>query len=286
MNKFTIIIALASIPATIGIVIDRLLLNRTKGTLHQNLLKYWIRLDESNIPDLVTIMARVGISAIQFVFRPNSSLLFKTVISFTLSGMITLLAILIGEILSSSYQPFSNLTYQPFIVFQLIAINFPFDLLTVVITYHLLIKISEERAVNQAYLIFLDIIAASVCAILCGIFALLWFDSKYTFFEMLRRLFSYILILLEPAGTTGSDSAIIGAYVSTTLIPTMSYMILLFFLILTKPIIIFGKKYAAYFIERVTEVKDHRELIVFTLLGCHFSAIVVIVSALNKIFGS
>ena len=48
MKSVSIIIILCTVPAGLGVIIDRLMLNRHKGRLHDALLRYWNHLDDDH----------------------------------------------------------------------------------------------------------------------------------------------------------------------------------------------------------------------------------------------
>ena len=65
---------LAGLIAGVGPIIDRLLLTRQKGVLHNALIRMWNRLDDTSIPHIPKLMAKTIVSFLSITFGATHQL--------------------------------------------------------------------------------------------------------------------------------------------------------------------------------------------------------------------
>jgi len=126
-------------------------------------------------------------------------------------------------------------------------------------------------------LIAIDIILALFFAIACfGFQGLL--ETSF----IIRTLIDAPIYLFE--WLLGREDSIVPVlYAGTTFIPTFIYLTILATLILSKAILGIGIRITKYMIETATEVKESKDLAVFTLTGSLFSVIVLLLTTFTKL---
>lgn len=284
MEVIAVFAVIAAVPPAIGGIVDRLLLDRTKGAMHDRLLRIWVRLDDTTIPDLPALMARVGLRAASTILASNRGWLFTvgrcTLFSFVITGLALWIGWNVEDVRGETTIGFLA-RYQGGCT-ALLTINLVFDLLTVWISWRVLKYICEHSVLPSLFVIALDLALALGLAVFCGTTVLLWDGSAHTFGEAFS-LATRCLTSLSTLRPLRTSELTVGLYSSTSLIPTVSYMLLLLLMYASKPLLTFGQWFLQYFLERATQVDDPKELIVFTLLGGLWTVLAVVSGAVYRI---
>jgi len=168
MVYVTVTIALCSIPAGLGAIVDRLLLRRHKGRLHDALLRYWVHLDELSLPDIWRVFADYAISFFKRIFGTRIRS-FRFIITLTLvSFCLTFCALTLGRFLEYGSEPaLATHTLVGSYWIGLFFINLVFDTLTALVTVKVLSVIYRSTVGKAITLIVLDVILALFFAIAC-----------------------------------------------------------------------------------------------------------------------
>jgi hypothetical protein len=279
MKSVSIIIILCTLPAGLGVIIDRLMLNRHKGRIHDALLRYWVHLDELSFPDIWRVFAAYAIRFFTRIFgkriRSFRCIITIILVSFCLTFCAILLGILIEIQTIGGIVKFLGLWG----LIGLFFINLIFDTATGLVTAKVLSVIHHSTPAKAIALIVLDIILAYIFAIACATPPHLYFDMTLT------DTVSFLAIgIIEHLVTFSSEiQSIIFFYCGTTFIPTFIYLTILATLIISKAILGIGIRFTKYFLERATEVEKSKDLAVFTLTGSFFSVIVILLTTFTML---
>ena len=276
MTELTIIALICGIPAGAGVAIDKLLLKRTKGDIHHVLLKFWIWLDNTIIPNFGKIIGRKSIVILGAIYNFRKLNIKAIIIGILISCSLTILSLKLGTVFGGH----DVLGESEFInVVVLLAINLFFDGATVFVTYHVITQIVRRGVILTLPFVMMDFFLAFCLSLTCLAIPLLIFDGK-NIFSAYAESFSYWVSVVS-----GADSLFLTAvfYSGTTFIPTLVFLISLIFLSIAKSIGVIAKKFSLYFIERMTEVKSEENIAVFTLTGSLFSILVLLITSVIKI---
>ena len=273
--------------------IDRFLLRRQKGKFHDRLLHWWNALDDTAVPDIPRRMAGSTLGVVHKLLGSQFWSARSLIILSTTSAALTLSALILGASQSTSESLIPDLSdvlwmaslavENPKEILGLIALNFPFDLLTGVVTLHVLMIVKSRDSIFAFPSIAVDILLAFLLALLCGsavieLNILTLFPSDFEWpGEILRESGRSIFQALTFSVT---EQQPIAMFAITTLVPTVIYMAVLSTMFLAKPVLNIGKKITLLFLERATEQKP-QNLIVFSLVGTLFSLIVLIVKTIQ-----
>lgn len=260
----------------LGKALDLYLLKRQKSKLHIWLEKKWFWLDEQKIPDLFSIVARRTINVFQWVFGKKLFSWRVITLSVIISIFLTSLALFLGSYLDNN----SDFEIRSVLIsllsgrrsmILLYGVNYVFDLLTLLITFRLLLYIAEKRNFSRILLIGLD----SFLALILAIFVVplyLVFDSsglKMSISNRIVRWFEYMYAGFTPVYIMGNFTYTSVCYSATSFIPTFIYLSFLFLLFLSKYVLVFFKWISSGFLLRAIE-EDPEKLQVFTLTGTLF----------------
>lgn len=149
-----------------GVLVDKLLLKQQKNRLHHVMYNWWFRLEKTKARNLGKLMAEYSlkvIGKISFRFWSWQTWIFLIIISWVLTSI----ASIIGYYLTPGVQKTSPIPLPHFTVY---IANFPFDLLTVYVTFHVLKIIRTATPLISLAAIAIDIIIASIFVIICFVF--------------------------------------------------------------------------------------------------------------------
>jgi len=270
-NNYSYISLIVLIPAAIGTGLDKFLIDHDKGRLHDFLLRAWIVLDETTVPNLPKLISSKIITAFQKMFGTNF-FSFKAIVStFMISTILTILALHIGN-----YILYRHLTLERFdyIILIAIIINYPFDFITTFITYKAMHVINSSSLIYKCLAAIGDIIIALFLALfVCFVFCALD-DYEYNFrnnfweyYPPISSSFYQAINIFKLNDRYKRGGEVVFLVSSTTLIPSICFMLLIFLSILSKFLLIISKWFTMYYLERSTQVDSSNELIVFTLTG-------------------
>ena len=156
----------------IGALADKLLLKHQKILLHQAMYNWWFRLEKTIIRDLGKLMAEYSLKIGQKIFRWRFWSWQNWVLLITISWVLTSTASIIGYYLT----PEIYIIYPiPLPFFTAYIANFPFDLLTIYITFHVLKIIKRFNPIISILAIGIDILIAGALVIFC--YASMWWLS-------------------------------------------------------------------------------------------------------------
>jgi hypothetical protein len=282
MNPFLTVSLITGIPAALGPGLDRFLRDKDKGRLHHQLLRAWVYLDETTLPDVSKAMASWAVSVYRRVFGSRWFSFRVIILSFILSATTSIAALIIGEQLVPK-EVYPTLPQFLLGVVFLVPINYPFDFLSVLMTRRILELIVSSRPSIRLLAISLDIgvlflLALLPCMIIWLLTALSKFYLPYSYIDwpgtLLRMFRGGLRILGTPiTGHVGmKDDKAVALYALSIFIPFSLYLAILGIAIVAKGLLRVLKWFVMYFLERATEVRDPKELMVFTLTGWLFSA--------------
>ena len=164
MKSVSVIIVLCTLPAGMGVIVDRLMLRRHKGRLHNALLRYWLHLEELSLPDIWRVFAAYTIRFFSLVFG-KKILSFRFIITLILvSFCLTFCAISLGDFLESLEQGVEfELSHIMYIMHAwawavCLLINLVFDTATGLVTVKVLSVIHRSTPCKAIALIVIDII--------------------------------------------------------------------------------------------------------------------------------
>ena len=285
MYYVSVTIILCSLPAGLGVIVDRLMLRRHKGRLHDALLQYWVNLDELSLTDIWRVFAAYTIRFFCRVFG-KKFLSFRFIITLMLvSFCLTFCAIALGILLTGR-----GLSYlieeRGWLV--VLFVNLVFDTLTGLVTVKVLSVIHRSTPGKAIALIVIDIILAFLFASLCLTSMHILFPRYISLF----KIFSDNIIHISegllgskiwPTSTAYDLDLMEFLYACTTFIPTLIYLTILATLIISKVILGIGIRVTKFLLERATDVDTSKDLAVFTLTGSLFSVIVLLLTVFSKL---
>lgn len=303
MTTIAVLALIIATPATLGSGIDRFLLDRDKGRLYDFLLCLWVKIDESPIPDLPRLMAQWGVTGTKKVFGERWRSKRAMVISFLLSSLATSLVLIFFGIvafndLASTSRISVDLTLWTFlylilinflpVILLIILINYPFDLLTGFIAFGAIQKITDQKENGRLLEILLCIVDTFFITLLACVAVMYFGNSIMNPFSIQNPIDSFseashLLAMPVSNQNIENKSYIVVLLSATMFIPIFCFMALIIVSMIAKFLLIPGKWFSLYFLERVTQVKNSTELIVFTLTGWLFSVIAAILTAILKI---
>lgn len=285
MEEITLLVILFGIPAGIGVALDKLLLHKTKTKIHVWLLEKWYQLDQLKTDDIGRALAE------NIVFRGGRlnarfSVFSKWLIAFIFSSSLTYVALEVGRMFGGHDVIGNASAEQKLIIIAMFILNFICDAATLFITYKILKAFIRYSLIKALPFMVLDIAIAFSLSMSC-IALVTFLAGEDGFIESYVEAYSlWIGLLLEKDVEYLSGFL----YSSTTFIPTVLLLSLLYSMAVAKFIISVSKRGYMYFIERVTEVESDKDLAVFTLTGSVFSILAVtikgILKAANIIFSS
>lgn len=171
---------------------------------------------------------------------------------------------------------------------KLIAINIPFDLATVWVSLKMLQIVSERKPLMGIIAIGMDLIIAIGLAVLCASMAIALLAGEPNPLSLgFDRVIRAVAVLFGTIPVEyGDDWEFTSGFLgTTTLIPTMAYLLVLLLLYLAKPIFDVGRSAAMYLFERASE-DEPVKMILFTLIGSIGAAIVLICKTAQHFIGS
>lgn len=300
MERLSAVIALCASPLALGAILDRLLRTKDKGRLHDWLLTYWVLLDEMRIPDMPKRLALDALRLLRRIFGQRILCLRFLVVAGLLSTILTTLSLVVGNLVGdplplSPWQPrdMRHLQITPagfplpwwFILFMY-ANKLVFDTATGVVTVFILGRLASSGLAARFFYLALGLIAAAILAAgaLASLFAFLilpalcmgWFGFAAYGWLVIGTVY---VVLTNPVF---SPMAALFLYASSALIPTTILILVLGILLISKPLLPFGRWAAKFLLERATEDAPGK-LAIFTLTGSLVSAIGVLLSVVPNL---
>lgn len=268
VSWITTVVILCSLPAGVGVSLDRLLRRQDRLALEDRLTRWWIAIERTSFGQLHRrLAARLG----GFLDRATANR--RSLVHTLLAGVLCSSALTFTVILSVS--SVRGLRFpDPFLWVRLIGFNVLFDFATVIMTIQVLRLVARTPVFISIALLALDVLLALLCALGVLVIPSL-LDGSYDS-RLVTGFFEYLIPGFDRAGSLN----ILGfAYASTTLIPTACIVAALLFLIAGKCLLTTTQ----FFLERVTEPEDGRPAPVFTLTGSLFSIICLTLSTVVKL---
>ena len=159
--------ALCASWAAIGVARDKLLVPRYRTKLQEMMSAWWIRIDDTPMPDLTISMIDIFLRQKNKLFGRNILSIRWVLVAIMLSAFLTTLSILLGDYLfykdveeTLDYFP----KHKPLLVYP---INILFDAMTWAITVQLLAIALNINGINRWILIVLDLVISLLIAIMC-----------------------------------------------------------------------------------------------------------------------
>jgi hypothetical protein len=151
--------------AALGGVIDSLLLIRHRSALHTSMVRWWTMIHDTSIPALPALAARRVLTLGKFIF-PWKLLSWQAAVAcIIISWSLTSAAFLLGDIIDG--QPWHRLPSQLPLAPVYFA-NFPYDLLTILVTVRVLQLLRTSPNVGISFgIIALNILMAAFLAAFC-----------------------------------------------------------------------------------------------------------------------
>ena len=278
-----------------GVGIDRFLLNRHKGVIHNKLLAMWVWLDDFRIPEFHKFMAESAVRAYRRVMGTKALSWRPWVIALEASVLLTLLAIFVGGHVALSDPNIAAAVRVPgppgginlaWWLLAFVGVNFIFDVVTVIVTVLILRKIARTNVLAGVLLITVDLGLAFLFAILClrtlGVCESVMLGRGLAGGPSISDSYEVVVNTLSLSAGLGSEYLYgIGLYALTTFIPTGLYLLFLLLLIPARASLYLGKRAVMYFCEKGTEPDDPKDMIVFTLLGTFFSLVGLLLKGLH-----
>lgn len=153
-------------------------------------------------------------------------------------------------------------------------INLAFDILTIVVTFHVLRCIVNAKPIRALYLLVFDIFAALLFAIGCALSLSAVIDGLG---DLANPFFTLLAVFTwdEIAKDVVVED---GFFASTTLLPTSVFISIMIFFILAKPIAVYGRGGLLFMFKRITQddpiiPANEDKFQPFTLLGILLSVI-------------
>ena len=286
---------LAVVPAAIGSAADKIMHDREKNRIHDFLLRVWNRVDDTAVPCLPQLMAKCTLAATRFVFGPRlwspRAVGLGIALSFTLSSLAmavgltdnimppTLLEIRLSDVVRRGLPEL--LRILDIQIASMLLTNLLFDVLTCLVTLHILRTVERARPHIVIIVVVLDCFLAFVFAIGCVCVPSLLLLGHVARLEEIQHLAGiYVkLLTLHPLSGDGYFAVVI-LYGATTLIPTLAYTVLLIGLTIAKPVISAVRWAAMYILEASVDAKSGT---VFTVLGCLFTMFAAIAKAIHML---
>lgn len=166
--------------ASLGPIADRFLLARHRERLHDRFTDWWIKLDDTRIPNLPLRMAQMTVGTLDRVFGKKSLSLSSLSTSAILSVLFTAMAITVSSyaFLGSDYYRSAIdergewIAFNTFRVFMnerirnwpIYVFNIPFDIISVLVSVKLLSVASRCAPGKSALIIVLDVAIAFLLA--------------------------------------------------------------------------------------------------------------------------
>lgn len=150
--------------SVLGIAVDQLLLHKYKKSLHDSMTAWWAMLDDAKIPDIPRIMANWLLIAIEKILQWQTgsckSILFCVLLSCILTSTFAIIGVFLE--VGTHYE-----TPIPLPIFSVYLVNFPFDVITIFVTFIVLKVIISKGQLIGAMFIAIDIFVAFILALLC-----------------------------------------------------------------------------------------------------------------------
>jgi hypothetical protein len=148
-----------------GAVIDRLLVTRHRSALHTAMVRWWTIIYDTRIPELPALAARRVIKFAKSLFPWKLISWQAAVASIIISWSLTSAAFLLGHIIEG--EEWHSLPSQLPLAAVYFA-NFPYDLLTILLTAKVLQLLSTSPNIGTSFaIIALNILVAAFLAVFC-----------------------------------------------------------------------------------------------------------------------
>lgn len=169
MNNWILSALIATFLAVLGKAFDSFMLNKKKTALYNLMISWWDQLDDTKIPNFPKLMSKWIISLKNKFFKRSLFYWKNLILMFILSFILTTIFDLVTMQLGLSAEVSSQGVLIPLFPGSLYFVNFLFDIPTFYITYKLINKIYSSSYIKSMFLIFLDLIIATLLAVFCSI---------------------------------------------------------------------------------------------------------------------
>jgi hypothetical protein len=150
----------------LGAVVDRFLVTRHRSALHTAMVRWWTKIYDTSIPELPASAARRVLKLGKFIFPWKMLSWQASVACIIISWSLTSAAFLLGKIIEG--EPWHKLPSELPLATVYFA-NFPYDLLTILLTVRVLQLLSASPNVGISFgIITLNIIVAGFLAVFCA----------------------------------------------------------------------------------------------------------------------
>jgi|GEM_PF-4631113 len=220
----TFFLELSALLSALGLVVDKFLLKKYKIRINRHLIDYWKQIEDTRFIDSSKLMAEYFLKVIRKIYGDSLWNFKGAICSFFFSALLTLAVFIITRGFATSMSSLGT-------VIPLIVINFPFDFVTILASVFVMKKVTRLPTISRLFYIFIDLLIAYCLAVACVSTANKFLQGEWNFFSYFAGLFSFY--------TTGKTNINIVqiAFASTTLIPTIVYVIFFVLLFLSKPIV-------------------------------------------------
>ncbi|MDP8206328.1 MAG: hypothetical protein P9L92_06660 [Candidatus Electryonea clarkiae] len=148
----------------IGYVADNILRKEDKKSLHLRMTAWWIKIDESRLHTLPAIMANCALKQARKIYKWRFWSWQSLLVSIVISWVFTSIACILGLLLDNTLFLISPI---PLPIFTVYLANFPYDLITVIITLNVLFIVSKHRAIVSILAIVVDLLIAFLLTLIC-----------------------------------------------------------------------------------------------------------------------
>ncbi len=271
----------AALLAGFGALLDRLLLNRQKGTLQLALTDWWIRLADASIPDLPILLAMQITRRFKQFSRGRSGRLRVVAATLIFSATLTTSAFYFGGVIEQGWAAANlelTLLLRPARSIPVYATNLIFDTATVLITILIIGRIAHLGILRAIGWILADVALAGLLAFLCitvvtAAFDIFLFRQTPEWLVNLRAWWHAVLVIIDPSNPNAAPHLMTYAFYSlTTFAPTVIFIAVLLILGLAKPVVTIGRGASMHLLEKATE-GEPENLLIFTMLGSLFGVI-------------
>lgn len=253
---------------SICIATDRLILKHEKPNLYLWFLKLWDRIDSLKVPDLPRFSAESALALATSIFGDKIISIRTFMFSILLSGLITTLSIAAGVLFTQGqrYVFEGSLFYMTKYPLSIYAINYAFDIMTIVLAIACLRKIVSSYPAKAFSWSLVIIIQSFVLAVACYMaLYLVWYHdeagialtdisfglaiAKDSIQYALCRFFFFWM----RGETAITHHTMWGFYACSTFIPLFIYCIVLLLLFVTKAVLSLSRLVTVRVLLRILE---------------------------------